>query len=185
MKKKWAGKCEWLMNVHSWLSRLKTERGKSEKRKKDREYMQPQGVCPARNCYTQQVLNNTAAFEIIKSNPNLKREEKVMLLKFKHPVELQTHNISSYNQNMASLSITCHYLTYLTVVYILLIVMLCCHNAVGVLGKSQMCEVETGQTNIILDIEESRGDLYGDLLETKAPQDILAFSNSSNSKIDR
>uniref|UniRef100_A0A1A9VR35 Cadherin domain-containing protein n=1 Tax=Glossina austeni TaxID=7395 RepID=A0A1A9VR35_GLOAU len=62
---------------------------------------------------------------------------------------------------MASLSITCHYLTYLTVVYILLIVMLCCHNAVGVLGKSQMCEVETGQTNIILDIEESRGDYVG------------------------
>lgn len=26
----------------------------------------------------------------------------------------------------------------------------------AVLGKSQMCEVETGQTNIILDVEESR-----------------------------
>uniref|UniRef100_A0A1B0ACM0 Uncharacterized protein n=1 Tax=Glossina pallidipes TaxID=7398 RepID=A0A1B0ACM0_GLOPL len=100
---------------------------------------------------------------------------------------------------MASLSITCHYLTYLTVVYILLIVMLCCHNAVGVLGKSQMCEVETGQTNIILDIEESRVNntfalsryilSYGDYIvlkkKTKAPQDILTFSNSSNSKIER
>ncbi|XP_068158053.1 cadherin-99C [Drosophila tropicalis] len=31
----------------------------------------------------------------------------------------------------------------------------------AVLGKSQMCEVETGQTNIILDIEESRGNFIG------------------------
>ncbi|XP_034116106.1 cadherin-99C [Drosophila albomicans] len=36
-----------------------------------------------------------------------------------------------------------------------------CQYTVGVLGKSQMCEVETGQTNIILDIEESRGDFIG------------------------
>ncbi|KAM8707277.1 hypothetical protein ACLKA7_011381 [Drosophila subpalustris] len=36
-----------------------------------------------------------------------------------------------------------------------------CRHTVGVLGKSQMCEVETGQTNIILDIEESRGDFIG------------------------
>jgi len=33
-----------------------------------------------------------------------------------------------------------------------LLILLCS----AVLGKSQMCEVETGQTNIILDIEESR-----------------------------
>lgn len=39
-----------------------------------------------------------------------------------------------------------------------LLLLLCsCQYTVGVLGKSQMCEVETGQTNIILDIEESRG----------------------------
>ncbi|KAH8294616.1 hypothetical protein KR018_000432 [Drosophila ironensis] len=31
----------------------------------------------------------------------------------------------------------------------------------AVLGKSQMCEVETGQTNIILDIEESRDSFIG------------------------
>lgn len=29
---------------------------------------------------------------------------------------------------------------------------------IGIAGKLQLCEVETGQTNIILDIEESRGD---------------------------
>lgn len=32
-----------------------------------------------------------------------------------------------------------------------------CHTVRGIFGKTQLCEVETGQTNIILDIEESRG----------------------------
>lgn len=32
-----------------------------------------------------------------------------------------------------------------------------CHSVRGIFGKTQLCEVETGQTNIILDIEESRG----------------------------
>ncbi|KAH8247888.1 hypothetical protein KR038_011371 [Drosophila bunnanda] len=38
-----------------------------------------------------------------------------------------------------------------------LLILLCS----AVLGKSQMCEVETGQTNIILDIEESRENFIG------------------------
>ncbi|XP_064535573.1 cadherin-99C [Drosophila montana] len=43
-----------------------------------------------------------------------------------------------------------------------LLLLLCsCQYTVCVLGKSQMCEVETGQTNIILDIEESRGNFTG------------------------
>lgn len=32
-----------------------------------------------------------------------------------------------------------------------------CQTVRGIFGKTQLCEVETGQTNIILDIEESRG----------------------------
>ncbi|XP_037944039.1 cadherin-99C-like [Teleopsis dalmanni] len=43
----------------------------------------------------------------------------------------------------------------------LLLLLLSCRKVAGILGKSQMCEVETGQTNIILDIEESRGDFIG------------------------
>nr|XP_036227914.1 cadherin-99C-like [Bactrocera oleae] len=42
-----------------------------------------------------------------------------------------------------------------------LILLLSCQGISGILGKSQLCEVETGQTNIILDIEESRGDFIG------------------------
>lgn len=38
------------------------------------------------------------------------------------------------------------------------LLLLSCQRIGGILGKSQLCEVETGQTNIILDIEESRGD---------------------------
>ncbi|XP_055849047.1 cadherin-99C isoform X1 [Episyrphus balteatus] len=41
-------------------------------------------------------------------------------------------------------------------------------RAQGILGKSQMCEVETGQTNIILDIEESRGNYVGQ--QTNPPE---------------
>ncbi|ALC46613.1 Cad99C [Drosophila busckii] len=41
---------------------------------------------------------------------------------------------------------------------VVLFILLCyCQEAFSVLGKSQLCEVENGQTNIILDIEESRG----------------------------
>lgn len=36
-------------------------------------------------------------------------------------------------------------------------VFLFCQSVRGIFGKTQFCEVETGQTNIILDIEESRG----------------------------
>lgn len=34
---------------------------------------------------------------------------------------------------------------------------LCGRTAAAMTGKNSLCEVETGQTNIILDIEESRG----------------------------
>lgn len=37
------------------------------------------------------------------------------------------------------------------------IIILLCHCVHGIAAKNQLCEVETGQTNIILDIEESRG----------------------------
>lgn len=36
--------------------------------------------------------------------------------------------------------------------------LLLCRSMIGTWAKNQLCEVETGQTNIILDIEESRGD---------------------------
>lgn len=39
----------------------------------------------------------------------------------------------------------------------MLMVLLFCQSVRGIFGKTQFCEVETGQTNIILDIEESRG----------------------------
>ncbi|KAL1402944.1 hypothetical protein pipiens_019584, partial [Culex pipiens pipiens] len=41
--------------------------------------------------------------------------------------------------------------------FLLLAVVLMVTQAQAVDGKLQLCEVETGQTNIILDIEESRG----------------------------
>ncbi|XP_050317816.1 cadherin-99C isoform X1 [Bactrocera neohumeralis] len=44
---------------------------------------------------------------------------------------------------------------------LLFLLLLSCQRIAGILGKSQLCEVETGQTNIILDIEESRGDFIG------------------------
>lgn len=37
------------------------------------------------------------------------------------------------------------------------LIILLCHCVHGTAAKNQLCEVETGQTNIILDIEESRG----------------------------
>lgn len=40
---------------------------------------------------------------------------------------------------------------------LLAIMMMVTHKVHAVEGKLQLCEVETGQTNIILDIEESRG----------------------------
>ncbi|XP_032596212.1 cadherin-99C isoform X2 [Drosophila grimshawi] len=51
-----------------------------------------------------------------------------------------------------------------------------CEDAVGVLGKSQMCEVETGQTNIILDIEESRGNLIG---QSTTPAQLPIYGDPS------
>ncbi|XP_065371321.1 cadherin-99C [Calliphora vicina] len=61
-----------------------------------------------------------------------------------------------------STSHTCHHrITYLSALYLVFVLLLKCHKVAGILGKSQMCEVETGQTNIILDIEESRGDYIG------------------------
>ena len=39
----------------------------------------------------------------------------------------------------------------------MLTILFLCHSVRGIFGKTQFCEVETGQTNIILDIEESRG----------------------------
>ncbi|XP_059611482.1 cadherin-99C [Phlebotomus argentipes] len=42
-----------------------------------------------------------------------------------------------------------------------IILLVCCETVQGAWGKLQPCEVETGQTNIILDIEESRGDSIG------------------------
>lgn len=41
---------------------------------------------------------------------------------------------------------------------LLAIMLMVTHQVHAVDGKLQLCEVETGQTNIILDIEESRGD---------------------------
>ncbi|XP_017860568.1 PREDICTED: protocadherin-15 [Drosophila arizonae] len=56
-----------------------------------------------------------------------------------------------------------------------LLLLLCsCEYTVGVLGKSQMCEVETGQTNIILDIEESRGNFTG---QTTTPAELPIFGD--------
>ncbi|EDS43936.1 cadherin [Culex quinquefasciatus] len=45
--------------------------------------------------------------------------------------------------------------------FLLLAVVLMVTQAQAVDGKLQLCEVETGQTNIILDIEESRGSFVG------------------------
>ncbi|XP_031622163.1 cadherin-99C isoform X2 [Contarinia nasturtii] len=45
-----------------------------------------------------------------------------------------------------------HWLAWLVSLNILL-----CRASIGTWAKNQLCEVETGQTNIILDIEESRG----------------------------
>lgn len=42
--------------------------------------------------------------------------------------------------------------------WILYTILLSCHTVRGAWGKLQPCEVETGQTNIIMDMEESRGD---------------------------
>jgi hypothetical protein len=39
----------------------------------------------------------------------------------------------------------------------------------GTLGKLNLCDVETGQTNIILDIEESRGDRKYSLSRKHSP----------------
>ncbi|XP_059218267.1 cadherin-99C [Stomoxys calcitrans] len=61
-----------------------------------------------------------------------------------------------------------HRFTYLTSLYLVFLLLLKCHKVAGILGKSQMCEVETGQTNIILDIEESRGDYIGQ--QTNPPE---------------
>ncbi|XP_055624574.1 cadherin-99C isoform X2 [Toxorhynchites rutilus septentrionalis] len=44
---------------------------------------------------------------------------------------------------------------------LLAIMLMVTHQVHAVDGKLQLCEVETGQTNIILDIEESRGDSIG------------------------
>lgn len=44
-----------------------------------------------------------------------------------------------------------HWLAWLVSLNILL-----CRASIGAWAKNQLCEVETGQTNIILDIEESR-----------------------------
>lgn len=40
---------------------------------------------------------------------------------------------------------------------LLAVILMVTHKVHAVEGKLQLCEVETGQTNIILDIEESRG----------------------------
>ncbi|XP_075146442.1 cadherin 99C [Haematobia irritans] len=69
-----------------------------------------------------------------------------------------------FHHNCTSL----HRFTYLTSLYLVFVLLLKCHKVAGVLGKSQMCEVETGQTNIILDIEESRGDYIGQ--QTNPPE---------------
>ncbi|XP_061390699.1 cadherin-99C [Musca vetustissima] len=61
-----------------------------------------------------------------------------------------------------------HRFTYLSSFYLTFLLLLKCHKVAGLLGKSQMCEVETGQTNIILDIEESRGDYIGQ--QTNPPE---------------
>lgn len=64
---------------------------------------------------------------------------------------------------MASILLQSVYIRYRRrhafIIYILgyLTLLLFCHH-VEVEAKSQLCEVETGQTNIILDIEESKGD---------------------------
>lgn len=44
----------------------------------------------------------------------------------------------------------------LYIVAYLILLSFCQHAQIA--AKSQLCEVETGQTNIILDIEESKGD---------------------------
>ncbi|KAL5285532.1 hypothetical protein ACFFRR_007314 [Megaselia abdita] len=44
---------------------------------------------------------------------------------------------------------------------LILLLVIFCQSVKCILGKSQLCEVETGQTNIILDIEESRGNNIG------------------------
>lgn len=41
--------------------------------------------------------------------------------------------------------------------WMLYTILLSCHTVRGAWGKLQPCEVETGQTNIIMDMEESRG----------------------------
>ncbi|XP_002037260.2 cadherin-99C [Drosophila sechellia] len=51
-----------------------------------------------------------------------------------------------------------------------LLILLCS----AVLGKSQMCEVETGQTNIILDIEESRESFIG---QPTTPPELPIFGD--------
>ncbi|XP_067617617.1 cadherin-99C [Eurosta solidaginis] len=56
--------------------------------------------------------------------------------------------------------ISCHSAAYVTR-WLMLLLLMCCRSLAEASGKPKMCDVETGRTNIILDIEESRGDFIG------------------------
>lgn len=60
------------------------------------------------------------------------------------------------------------------------LIILLCHCVHGIAAKNQLCEVETGQTNIILDIEESRGNCKCDTSLTRTHFFLFfTFSNCS------
>lgn len=65
-------------------------------------------------------------------------------------------------------------------------ILLSCHTVRGAWGKLQPCEVETGQTNIIMDMEESRGncEYIGPLIIIEPPLQhiILSFIHTAISQ---
>lgn len=74
----------------------------------------------------------------------------------------------------------CYFQTLWWLVWITTIA-LCWQPSAGMSGKNQLCEVDSGQTNIILDIEESRGNskcnsldnLYREIEDNEFTQRIL------------
>lgn len=67
-------------------------------------------------------------------------------------VDKRQKNDTQLTENKINFRFQVYWLAWLVSFNILL-----CRSTVGTWAKNQLCEVETGQTNIILDIEESRG----------------------------
>ncbi|XP_055373712.1 cadherin-99C [Condylostylus longicornis] len=145
-----------------------------------------QSISPAISQYVENVAatsnspaNSNEAQMILKKKRKIEQENMSTLFKQNRILEEQrtTWVSLSYDHHCTNL-IFGHHKPILQKFNWLCLIFVClteCFNvANGMLGKSQFCEVETGQTNIIVDIEESRDDYIG---QETTPRDLPIYGD--------